>query len=942
MPQPSKFPPFGQLNSEYVETLYRQWKASPESVDERWQHFFQGFEFGLPFTADGAPRAEAGHLSAEDAAAQSRVASLIFAYRNEGHALADVNPLQPPPPTHPDLDLEHFGLTENDLNRVFDTGHLQVPDQLSLREILAVLKETYCGHIGVQYLHIQDMSIRRWLQSEMEPLRNQPNFDRDKRLSILAHLTDAEMFEAFIQTRYPGQKRFSLEGAETLIPTVHALVEMAPEVGVKEIVIGMAHRGRLNILANILDKSYAGIFSEFEGHLLPDHFGGDGDVKYHKGFSSEHRNRYGRSVHLSLTANPSHLEAVNPVVLGRVRAKQRQQNDTEERTSVLGLLIHGDAAFAGQGMVAETLNMSQLKGYKTGGTVHIIVNNQIGFTTNPTESRSTAYCTDIAKAIDAPILHVNGDDPEAAVYAIELALRFRQTFKRDVVVDLICYRKHGHNEGDEPAFTQPVLYDKIKNHTSVRTLFTRHLIEDGVLTEEDAKRQADKFQSQLQRHFEYARSTHPELEVQAFDDLWLGLEHPYSSAPVKTAAQLDTLKQVTNALTTIPSGFNLHRKIGRYLKEKQEIVENGGEVDWALGELLAFGTLLAEGSPVRLSGQDSERGTFSHRHAAWVDVKTGEKYLPLNSISSEQAHFCVYNSPLNEASVLGFEYGYSLTEPRMLVIWEAQFGDFANGAQVIIDQFITSSQSKWQRTSGLVMLLPHGWEGQGPEHSNAYLERYLAACAQENIQVCNLTTPAQYFHVLRRQIKQPFRRPLIIMAPKSMLRHKRAVSPIKDLLEGSFQEVIDDPLMKPKDVRRVVLCSGKVYWDLLEKREAEEVQDVALLRVEQFYPVRNDLLKKYIRRYKQAEELLWVQEEPKNRGGWTHMHPVLRHLFPDMNLRYVGRGYAASPATGSLKRHMMEQETLVIEAIIGKRATADAPVLPEEIESGDERETSAA
>ncbi|MCB2200457.1 2-oxoglutarate dehydrogenase E1 component [bacterium] len=942
MPQPSKIPPFGQLNAEYVESVYEQWKADPASVDESWQSFFQGFEFGLPFAPSEGSAAQGAEISANDASAQSRVASLIFAYRNSGHASADVNPLKDTPPLHQDLELSQFGFSEQDLDRLFDTGHLPVPDQLSLREILDVLQETYCGHIGVQYLHIQDVPIRRWLQAEMEPKRNKPDYDRDKRLEILSQLTDAEMFESFIQTRYPGQKRFSLEGAETLIPAVHALVEAAPEVGIKEMVIGMAHRGRLNILANILDKSYAGIFSEFEGNLLPDHFGGDGDVKYHKGFSSEHRNRYGRSVHLSLTANPSHLEAVNPVVLGRVRAKQRQHGDLDERTSILGLLIHGDAAFAGQGMVSETLNMSQLKGYRTGGTVHIIVNNQIGFTTDPTDSRSSAYCTDVAKAIDAPIFHVNGDDPEAVVYAVELALRFRQEFKRDVVIDMLCYRKHGHNEGDEPAFTQPLLYDKIRNHPSTRTAYTKRLVEEGVLDDAKAKEIAEHFQTQLQRHFEYARASHAELEVQAFDDLWQGLEAPYSSEPIKTAAEQETLLKVTRALTNVPDGFNLHRKIKRYLPEKMEAIEKGGMVDWSFGEALAFGTLLAEGSPVRLSGQDSERGTFSQRHAAWIDIKSGEKMLPLNNISEEQAHFCVYNSPLNEASVLGFEYGYSLAEPRMLVIWEAQFGDFVNGAQVIIDQFITSSQSKWQRTSGLVMLLPHGWEGQGPEHSNAYLERYLAACAQDNIQVCNLTTPAQYYHVLRRQIKRPFRRPLIIMAPKSMLRHKRAVSPVKELMEGSFQEIIDDDEMKVKDVRRVVLCSGKVYWDLLEKREEEEVKDVALLRVEQFYPLRNDLLTKYIGRYKNAEEILWVQEEPKNRGGWTHMRPVLQHLFPEHNLRYVGRGYAASPATGSLKRHQQEQATLVSEAVVGERSTTDTPVLPESIEKDEECEPSAA
>ena len=706
-------------------------------------------------------------------------------------------------------------------------------------------------------------------------------------------------------------------------------MEEAPEVGINEIVIGMAHRGRLNILSNILDKSYAMIFSEFEGAMLPEAYGGDGDVKYHKGYSSEHRNRYGRSCHLSLTANPSHLEAVDPVALGKVRAKQRQQGDTEERKSVLGLLIHGDAAFAGQGMVAETLNMSQLKGYRTGGTVHLIINNQIGFTTDPMEARSSPYSTDVAKMIDAPIFHVNGDDPEAVVYVTLLALKFRQEFGRDVVVDVICYRKHGHNEGDEPAFTQPKLYDLIKDHPPTRDIYTQRLIEDELLSEEDANKIAEEFQDQLQRHFEYARSEVKELEIQAYDLHWKGLDDNYTREPIETAVSRDELLEVAKALTTVPNDFNINRKIKRQLPKRWEAIEQDGPIDWATAESLAWGTLLIQGTPVRVSGQDSVRGTFSQRHAAWIDSKSGEAYLPLNNIRKEQAHFCAYNSPLAEQSILGFEYGYSLAEPRMLIHWEAQFGDFTNGAQVIIDQFITSSESKWARNSGLVLLLPHGYEGQGPEHSNAYLERYLAACAEENIQVCNLTTPAQYFHVLRRQILQSFRKPLIIMAPKSMLRDKRAMSSVDEMINGSFQEIIDDDTVKPAAVKRIVMCSGKVYHDLNEERENSEVDSVALVRVEQFYPTRDDILTKIVGRYKKATEIVWAQEETKNRGGWTFMYPILRHLFPEHKVRYVGRAYAASPATGSLRRHRQEQELLVKMALYSSEGEHDEAVLPD-------------
>jgi len=774
----------------------------------------------------------------------------------------------------------------------------------------------------------------------MEPRRNRPNFDLAKKAEILRRLSEAEMFESFIHTRYPGHKRFSLQGGETLIPAIHALVELAPELDVQEIVFGMAHRGRLNVLATILDKSYDMIFSEFEGQVLPDSFGGDGDVKYHLGFSSSHVNANGKPVHITLTANPSHLEAVDPVVLGRARAKQRQLHlmrggsafnaEAMDRRGVLPLLIHGDAAFAGQGLVAETLNMSQLKGYSVGGTIHFVINNQIGFTTDPRDARSTAYCTDIAKAVEAPIFHVNGDDPEAVVYIMELALRFRQEFQRDVVVDMVCYRRFGHNEADEPAFTQPVMYRKIQARPSVGKLYQERLLAAGEIEPAVATALATEFQNNLQSHF-VSHKKDIEFRSHATDPRWKGLEQKYDSTPVVTKVSGSALESVAKVITAIPEGFNANPKITRQMADKWKTFQEDTGVDWSFAEALAFGTLLHEKTPIRLSGQDSGRGTFSQRHSVWKDTETEANYIPLNHISPDQAHFCVYNSPLSEASVLGFDYGYSLAEPRMLILWEAQFGDFSNGAQMIIDQFIVASQSKWQRTSGLVMLLPHGFEGQGAEHSNAYLERYLAACAQNNIIVCNLTTPAQYFHALRRQMKRTFRRPLILMAPKSMLRHKLAVSKLDEFTKGGFEEILPDPT-PPKKARRLVLCSGKLFYDLIEFRREERVDDVAIVRMEQLYPLNNDLMLQIASEYPGVKEVVWAQEEPKNRGAWSFIRPWLQHLFPKLPIRYIGRGYAAAAATGSLNRHKDEQQTIIRSTILGTSALHDVPVLPEMIE----------
>ncbi len=904
----SQFPsPLSSLSSpEYIDQLYGRWTADPQSVPEAWRHFFAGFDLG-------ADRIDAGP-QADDA--QSRVASLIFGYRSRGHISAHVNPLEDRPDPDPELVIEEFGFSSNDLEQVFDTGHSGMAQRATLSEIINFLRETYCGSIGAEYIHIPNREIRRWLQAEMEPRRNHVEFEREEKIRILGHLVDAELFESFIHSRYQGQKRFSLEGAESLIPAMHQFMETAAATGVDEVVIGMAHRGRLNVLTNILHKPYDMIFHEFEDNIQP-HSESGGDVKYHRGYSSFYTTTDGTRLHLSLTANPSHLEAVNPVVEGRTRAKQRRRGDTENRSMILPLLIHGDAAFAGQGLVAETLNLSQLKGYQVGGTVHIIVNNQIGFTTSPGEARSTLYPTDVAKMIEAPIFHVNGDDPEAVCYVVDLALRFRQAWHRDVIIDMLCYRKYGHNEGDEPAFTQPVMYQKIRNQPPVRKLYQLELESKRDLTLEESAEIEQNLKTRLYDSFAAVKETcRVSLENEhAFGSIWQGLNGPYCFDCEPTAVDHQTLVRVAQALTTIPNDFHLNRKIERRLPTQLEAVQNQAEVDWGLAELLAYGTLLAEGLPVRLSGQDSIRGTFSHRHAGWFDTKNGEKYFPLNHISEDQAAFCAYNSMLSEAAVLGFDYGYALVEPNMLVLWEAQFGDFANGAQVIIDQFITVAMDKWERACGLVMLLPHGYEGQGPEHSNAYLERYLAACAEDNIQVCNLTTPAQFFHVLRRQLKRSFRRPLVIMAPKSLLRHKNCVSPVADLIDGQFSEILDDPT-PPSTPQRLVLCSGKIFYDLIDGRSRMDREEaVAIIRVEQFYPLNDKMLQTVTKPYSGAAEICWIQEETENRGGWTFMRPRLEALFPDHAIRYIGRAPSASPATGSSRVHREEQEKIVQQAI---------------------------
>jgi 2-oxoglutarate dehydrogenase E1 component len=903
-----------QLNLSLIEDYYQRWLKDPDSVEGSWHNFFEGYELGREPHVASAPC-----VDVDAAQGQAAVTRLIDAYREFGHYVADLDPLKLEPrrvsPEH--LEPAAFGLTEADLDRVF-YHKLDKGGFTTLRELIAILRETYCRRIGVEFMHIRNVEIRQWLLERMEPVRNRPAFDIKQKRRIVYKLNVAELFETFLHKNYVGQKRFSLEGSEMLIPLLDAIIERAGGDGVLEIVMGMPHRGRLNVLTNILNKPYGMLFGEFEGNHLPDAVGGDGDVKYHLGFSANHFTADKRKVHLTLTANPSHLEAVDPVVEGRMRAKQRRFHDRDRRQGV-PILIHGDAAFAGQGLVAETLNLSQLPGYRTGGTVHIVVNNQIGFTTSPSDGRSTRYCTDVAKMIEAPIFHVNGEDPEAVVFVGELALDFRQRFGRDVVIDMFCYRRHGHNEGDEPAFTQPLMYQKIKNRISIRELYTEQLVMAGDLTSSEAETIAETFADKLREVLDEVKRgvALAPTDHRGFTGAWSGLGPKFSFKPVETGVAYETLRQITEKVAQTPPGFTVNPKLVKMIAGRVTTMETKGTLDWSFAEMLAFGSLIGENMPVRLSGQDSRRGTFSQRHSVLVDQKTGERYTPLNHLKDGQPEFCVYDSLLSEAAVLGFDYGYSLDDPNMLIMWEAQFGDFANGAQVIIDQFIASAESKWGRGSGLVMLLPHGYEGQGPEHSSARLERFLQLCAEDNIQVAVPTTPAQYFHLLRRQVRRDFRKPLIVMTPKSLLRHKLAVSPVDQLTVGHFHDVLDDPAV-PDRVRRVLLCSGKVYYDLVAKRaEVGSQRDIAIVRVEQLYPWPGEQLKTVLDRYKSAREWVWVQEESQNMGAWTFVSPRLPLM--GQPFQYVGRDASASPATGSKLVHDREQAEIV-EAAIGGAA----------------------
>ncbi len=897
-----------RANSDVIEAMHRSWLDNPDSVDPTWRAFFQGFTLGNNGVSVAAVASSGPAIL--DSQKQAQVHRLINAYRAHGHLQAHLDPLGEAPPRNPRLAPEAFGLSESDLQESFDIGHFKNGGQMRLSDILSSLERTYCGHIGVEYLHMQDLDARDWLQSRMESTDNQPNFSKEQKIRILRRVHKAELFEKFLHTKYVGQKRFSLEGGETFIAALDSIIQHSPDVGVEELVIGMAHRGRLNVLTSIMRKPFELLFEQFSENYVPDAVAGDGDVKYHLGYEAALETTSGKKVEVRLAANPSHLEIVNPVVEGKARARQRIRGDTERRR-VLPFLVHGDAAFAGQGVVAETLNFSQLPGYRTGGTVHFVINNQIGFTTDPKDARSTRYCTDVAKMIEAPVFHVNGDDAEAVCLVAQLSLEFREKFQRDIVIDMYCYRKHGHNESDEPAFTQPTLYKKIAAHAQVSAILTEKFVGENTLTAAEGEAIKAEYLAALEANLTRAKENEAKKSAKRAqerpEDRFKGstaeFQPIYEHAPVPTGVEPAVLDRVIAGLTRIPADFKLNPKIKRFIEARVQAHKEGGPVDWGFAEALAYGTLLIEGTPVRLSGQDSERGTFSHRHAVLYDSDTRAKYVPLLNLDEKQARFCVYNSLLSEVAVLGFDYGYSLDYPQMLCIWEAQFGDFANGAQVVIDQFIVSGESKWQRTSGIVLLLPHGYEGQGPEHSSARLERYLQSCAEDNIQVANITTPANFFHALRRQMKRSFRKPLFVMSPKSLLRNPAATSRMDELTTGGFQEIIDDAA-RPARTQRLIFCSGKVYYDLCEYRDKNKVTDTAIVRIEQLYPLHRQRLGELATQYKGAR-VLWCQEEPQNMGAWSFIAPHLSEVFGFAPV-YAGRDAAASPAVGALSLHRME------------------------------------
>jgi 2-oxoglutarate dehydrogenase E1 component len=859
-------------------------------------------------------------------AKEAGIIQLINAYRVRGHLIADLDPLGTESSYHAELDPETYGLTIWDLDREFLTGSLGeaigegAPKAIaSLREILETLRQTYCGKIGSEYMNIQVPEQKRWLQQRMEPEANNWKLEREVRMRILRSVIAGEEFEHFLHSRFVGQKRFALEGAETALAIMEELLERAAFQNVHEIVIGMAHRGRLNLLVNTAGKDVKQIFSEFEGAIDPASTQGSGDVKYHLGATGIRKTEQGKEVIVSVAPNPSHLEAVDPVVEGIVRPKQDRLGDTE-RERVIPVLIHGDAAFAGQGVVTETLNLSQLDGYSTGGTIHLIINNQIGFTTLPDESRSTPYSTDVARAVQAPIFHVNGDDPEAAVRVLEIAFDFRQRFKKDVVIDMICYRRHGHNEGDDPSYTQPILYRKIKTHPSVSTLYEDRLVREGVIGREDAQAMRHEVSARLSAAYDAVQQQSERFEVQELSAVpteEIGEYCPH------TAVNLQVIDRVTQGITQFPENFHLHPKLRGFVDKRRDVIAKDGAIDWAFGEALAFGSLTLEGTPVRLSGQDSGRGTFSQRHLAFYDAETSNRYVPMQHLAPDQGRFDVFDSSLSEFAVLGFEFGYSVADPLTMVIWEAQFGDFANGAQIMIDQFISTCEQKWGQPTGLVMLLPHGYEGQGPEHSSARIERFLTLCAENNMLVCNVTTPAQYFHLLRRQMygghdRRGMRKPLVIFTPKSLLRHPRAVSKLHDLTSGGFTEILGDSLVADAGrVSRVVFCSGKIYYDLLTAREERKADHIALVRVEQIYPFAADQARDILARYPPTAEVVWAQEEPRNMGSWRFLRDHIQPLLEDSRreIRYVGRPESASPEGGSGKRHQQEQAEIINDAL---------------------------
>jgi 2-oxoglutarate dehydrogenase E1 component len=961
-------------NSSYIEKLYAKYVENPANIPDSWRQFFEGLgdqkdniienqgpswaPSNIKYISNGdldvyekyLPKNLNGNSIKEKIVEKNRTLSsdekfdverstidsvraimMIRAYRIRGHLIADLDPLQlQEKHHHPELNPETYGFKKEDRNRKIFLDKVLGFEYATVNEILEILLKTYCSKIGIEFMHMSDPEEKKWIQERIEGKGKEANFTSEGKKAIFKKLVEAEGFENYCHTKFVGTKRFGLDGCESLIPALEQIIKVGGGLGVKEVKIGMPHRGRLNILANVIQKPFKKIFKEFSGDPGPDTAGVSGDVKYHLGASAD-RDFNGNNVHVSLTANPSHLEAVNPVVLGQTRAKQFFHNDPQ-RVKVVPILLHGDAAFAGQGIVAECFAMSGLKGHNTGGTIHIIVNNQIGFTTSPSFARSSPYPSEVAKMVQAPIFHVNGDDAESVVYCARIATEYRQKFKRDVVIDIICYRRFGHNEGDEPSFTQPLMYKKIKAQSTTLTIYGNQLIQEGVLRKEEFQNEKDNFKKFLDTEFETSKSYIPN-QIDWFTGSWSKFTTEIGSdRRGVTGVDLDLIHQAGEKICNLPANLNSHSTIKRLFEAKKKMFETGKGFDWATAESLAFGTLLLEGYPVRFVGQDSSRGTFSQRHASVLDQDTGEKYYPLKNLSSNQAQFEIIDSFLSEFGVLGFEYGYSISSPETLVLWEAQFGDFANGAQIIIDQFITSGEKKWTRASGLVMLLPHGYEGQGPEHSSARIERYLQSCAQENLQVVNCTTPANYFHLLRRQIHRTFRKPLIVFSPKSLLRHKKCVSEIEDFLpENSFHRILPDhadfpeynliKLAKDEDIKRVVLCSGKVYFDISEKRETIRNPKVQLLRIEQLYPFPVKKLASFLKRFKNADEFIWCQEEPENMGAWSFVEKYINWTLDSVGakskkVQYVGRKPSASTATGYLKKHVQQQDEIISKVLL--------------------------
>jgi 2-oxoglutarate dehydrogenase E1 component len=909
-----KFSYLSNAHGDYIESLYETYKANPADLDPQWQKFFEGFEFSKVYS-EGTQAAEiptnvTGKIATSqiDLAKEFAVAEMIEAYRSRGHLLANTNPVRKRKDRNPRLSLADFGLSEADLNTNFQAATLAEMPGASLKQVLDRLVQVYQSKIGFEFRYVRNVEQRAWLQNKIE--NEWPGFNpsQSQKTRIFKKLNEAVVFENFLHTKYVGQKRFSLEGGETTIPVLDFLINTGVNHGAKEVVLGMAHRGRLNVLANTMGKTYELMFSEFEGTAIPDLTMGDGDVKYHMGYTSDQVTADGMPVHMKLCPNPSHLEAVNPTVIGYVRAKMamQYQNDSSQ---IIPILIHGDAAHAGQGIVYEVTQMAKLEGYSVGGTLHLVINNQIGFTTDFDDARSSTYCTEVAKIIEAPVLHVNGDDPEAATFAAILAAEFRQKFGCDVFIDLVCYRRHGHNESDEPKFTQPSLYNNIAKHPNPREIYKKQLIERGDVDADLAEKMDKEFRDLLQEKLNMVKEAPLPYAKKNMDKEWQSFRKSepadFNDSP-ETGVAMPTLEKIGKALVKLPEGFKPLKQIEKVVKDREDSIFSTGQVTWATAELLAYGSILAEKKIVRISGQDVQRGTFSHRHAVLRDLVNNLPYNSLNFIEDGQEKLQIFNSLLSEYAVLGFEFGYSIANPNALIIWEAQFGDFANGAQVMIDQFITSCESKWSQMSGLVLLLPHGYEGQGPEHSNARPERFLQLAGEYNIVITNITQPANFFHALRRQLAWPFRKPLVNMAPKSLLRHPKAVSDIKDLAKGKFKEVLGDSAVKAKDVKKVLLCSGKVYFDLLEKQTADKRKDVAIVRLEQLFPFPEKQLAKELSAYKNPE-LVWVQEEPENMGAWSFILRQMRHT----NIQVVARKVSASPAVGYLKVHNQEQLQLI-------------------------------